>query len=246
MLRIIDQLPDEILGIEASGQVTADDYRLVLVPAVEERLRQFDRLRLLYILGPEFENFSGGAAWQDAMLGMKHFTAFERIAFVTDKEWLQSIVHAFGFVMPGEVENFDYDELAEARAWIEAPASPGSLEFELLEDENVLVLRPHDELERGDFERVADAVDPWLEEHGRLAGIVVVAPEFPGWDNFSALIAHLGFVRHHHRKVGRVALVTSSRFVSMLPRLAGIFVAAEVRHFEVDAEGAAFNWARQG
>lgn len=235
-----------MLGVEATGKVRADDYRKVLLPAIEERLSRFDRLRLLYVLGPEFEGFSGGAAWQDAMLGMKHFTAFERIAFVTDQVWLQSLVHAFGFVMPGEVETFEYDELDEARRWIEEPASRGSLEFELREDDVLLVLRPRDELERGDFERVAAAVDSWLEEHARLAGIVVVAPEFPGWDNFSALTAHLGFVRDHHNKVGRVALVTSSRFISMLPRLAGIFVAAEVRHFDVDAEGAALDWARQG
>lgn len=242
MLKIIEDLPELVLGVEAHGKVTAEDYQSVLVPAVETRVARFAKLRLLYVLGPEFDGFTGGAAWQDAMLGMKHLTAFERVAVVTDSDWLAGAVRAFGFAIPAEVRTFEVSELDAARAWIVEPSSPGQLEFTLDENAGILVLRPRDDLERGDFERVAAAVDPYIERHGGLKGIAVIAPDFPGWDDFAALIAHVKFVREHQAKVARVALVTSSHFLAALPRLARLFLKAEVRHFDTSAEAEALAW----
>lgn len=242
MLRLLEDLPDQVLGVEALGEVTAEDYREVLVPAVEARLGRHARVRLLYVLGKAFDGFSGGATWEDAKLGMHHFTAFERVAVVTDRDWLKGMVKAFGFALPGEVATFETGQLAEARAWIGDLRGPGSLEFELREDVGVLILRPRDELVAADFERVEAVVDPYLTESGGLAGLMVVADEFPGWDSFPAMTAHFRFVREHQDKLRRVALVTSDRFLSALPRLAQRFLAAEVRRFEPGDEEAALRW----
>lgn len=242
MLRLIDDLPDSVLGLEAVGKVSADDYRTTLVPAVETLLGRHAKARLLYVLGKDFDGFTGGAAWQDARLGMKHFTDFERVAVVTDTDWIEGLVRAFGFFLPGEVETFETDELDEARDWIVRAHSPGQLEFELDKQSGVLVLRPKDELEVGDFERVAATVDDYVGEVGGLSGLIVVTDEFPGWDSFAAMTSHFRFVREHHDKVRRVALVTSSRFLSALPRLAKLFVNAEVRHFDPSDIDAAHEW----
>ena len=245
MLEIIPDLPERVLGIRARGEVTADDYRSVLVPAVEEKLARFRKLRLLYVLGDEFDGITGAAAWEDAKVGMHHFTAFERLAVVTDVDWIERVVKALGFVMPGEARVFGNDGFEAAWAWISAPPSPGKLEFELIRDRGILILEPQDELEAADFSRVAAEVDPYIDEVGGLKGLVVVAEEFPGWDDFAAFAAHFRFVRDHHAKVRRVALVTSSRFLSALPRLAGLFVAAEVKRFELDERDAAILWASE-
>ena len=179
MLRLIQGLPDSVIGVDAIGKVEANDYRDVLVPAIERVLTRHSKARLLYMLGHEFDGFSGAAAWQDAKVGMQHFTDFERVAVVTDVDWIESMVKAFGFALPGEVETFGVDELEDAKAWIVEPRSRGRLEFELDEERGVLVLTPRDELEAGDFERVAAAVDPLIERTGGLRGLVVVAEEFP-------------------------------------------------------------------
>lgn len=246
MLKIIDDLPDDVLGLEASGEVTADDYRSVLVPALEAKLAKYPKARLLYVLGPGFEGFSGGAAWQDARVGMQHFTDFDRVAVVTGTDWIRNIVEAFGFVMPGEVETFDSEEIDGARSWICERRPRGDLEFDLDEEAGVLTLKPHDDLEVGDFAGVAEVLDPYIEAKGRLGGLVVVADEFPGWDSLSALTSHFRFVRDHHRKIGRVALVTDDRFLAALPRLAKHFIDAEVRRFDGDAESRARDWAAAG
>jgi len=246
MLKIIDDLPDDVLGIEAVGEVTADDYRSVLVPALESMLAKQPKARLLYVLGPGFGGFSGGAAWQDARVGMKHFTAFDRVAVVTDTDWIRNMVEAFGFAMPGEVETFETAELDRARSWISERKPRGELEFDLDREAGVLTLRPHDDLEVADFAGVSEVLDPYIEREGRLNGLVVVADEFPGWDSLSAMTSHFRFVRDHHRNIGRVALVTDDRFLSALPRLAKHFVDAEVRRFDKDAEERARAWAAGG
>lgn len=246
MLKIIDDLPEDVLGLEAIGEVTADDYRDVLVPALETKLATHPKARLLYVLGPAFEGFSGGAAWQDAKIGMKHFTDFDRVAVVTDTDWIQKMVEAFGFVMPGEVETFDSDELGSARGWVCERRPKGDLEFDLDQGRGVLTLKPHDDLEVADFAGVAEVLDPYIDREGRLGGLVVVADEFPGWDSLSAMTSHFRFVRDHHRKIGRVALVTDDRFLSVLPRLAKHFVDADVRRFDGDAEEEARAWAAAG
>ena len=245
MLEPLDDLPHQVVGVKAIGEVTAEDYQSVLVPTVEERIARHKRIRLLYILGTEFEGFTGAAAWEDAKIGMRHFASFERIAVISDVEWIQHMVKALGFVIPGEVRVYSQSELDQARAWIVAPSTPGKLEFELLEDRRLLVLEPQDELEANDFERVAREIDPFIDRVGGLAGLVVVTEAFPGWDDFAAFAAHFRFVREHQRKIRRVALVTSSRFLSTLPRLAGLFVDAEVKQFPPDQRAVALAWAAE-
>jgi hypothetical protein len=243
MLELITDLPDNVLGVVAKDEVTAEDYRAVLVPAVEDKLAQYRRLRLLYVIGDDFEGFGSGAAWEDAKVGMRHFTSFERVAVVTEVDWIRGMVKAFGFALPGDVRVYHADELGEARSWVGAPPSAGRLEFQLLRDKSVLVLEPKGELTAADFERVAAEVDPYIESTGELAGLVVIAKEFPGWDDFAALTSHFRFVREHHRKVRRVALVTTSRFLSAVPAIASRFVSAEVKKFPMHEQEAALRWA---
>ncbi|MCB1775362.1 MAG: STAS/SEC14 domain-containing protein [Gammaproteobacteria bacterium] len=246
MLELLDGLSDAVIGVKATGEVTADDYRNVLVPALEERLERHKHVRLLYVLGSEFEGFTGGAAWEDSKVGMRHFTAFDRIAVVSDLDWVQRMVKALGFVVPGEVRVYDEGGLEQARTWISAPPSPGKLQFELDEEKRLLVLEPKDQLEALDFANVAQEIDPFIERVGSLNGLVVVAEEFPGWDDFAAFTAHFRFVREHHDRIRRIALVTSSRYLAALPRLASHFVEAEVRHFPWHQRAAAIAWAAAG
>ena len=118
MLEKISDVPGSVLGFRASGELTSDDYRNVLIPAVEAALQNRDRLRLLYLQGDDVTGLSAGAAWQDTKVGMAHATRWEKIAVVTDKEWLRHSVNIFGYLIPGEIKAFTAAEEAGARAWI--------------------------------------------------------------------------------------------------------------------------------
>ena len=118
MIEMLTGLPDNVIGFSAHGKVTSDDYEAQIVPAVEAALKQHDKLRLLYHLGPEFDGFEAGAVWEDAKVGLSHLAAWERIAMVTDVDWLRAVTKAFGFAMPGEVRVFSNAEMDAARDWL--------------------------------------------------------------------------------------------------------------------------------
>ncbi len=242
MIELITDLPDRVLGLKATGEVTAEDYTNVVVPALEQKLSSLKKVRLLYVLGDDFKSYSGSAAWEDTKVGMKHLTAFERVAVVTDVDWIENMVKAFGFAMPGEVRVFDEDELGDARTWISEPAATSDLRFELLTERGVLILEPKGELEAGDFERLAAEVDPYIEEAGGLKGLMIVAEHFPGWDDFAALTSHMRFVRDHHKQIRRVAFVTDDRLLSVLPRISSQFISAAARAFPMAERDEALLW----
>ena len=109
--------------------------------------------------------------------------------------------------------------------------------------QGIAILEPHGALSKEDFERAAQAIDPYLEKNGELKGIVVHIAKFPGWDSFGAFASHLRFVKDHQRKVARVALCTDSKLGDVAPRLARHFVKAEVRAFKAGEFEAARDWA---
>ncbi|HEY3486140.1 MAG TPA: STAS/SEC14 domain-containing protein [Ilumatobacteraceae bacterium] len=118
MMRLLPDLPDVVIGIEATGEVDDDDYDDVLRPAIEDRLSRHDKVRLLYVLGEEFEGYDDDALWEDAKLGARFFTSFDRIAVVTDATWVRRSVKFLGWMIPGEVKHFPLGERDAATTWI--------------------------------------------------------------------------------------------------------------------------------
>jgi hypothetical protein len=118
VIESIPGLPDGVLGFSAKGTVTAKDYETVIIPAVEAQFARNKKVRFLYHLGTEFVRFEAVAMWDDAKLGFKHLTGWERIAVVSDVAWIRAAIDAFALLMPGRVRVFREGELAEAKRWL--------------------------------------------------------------------------------------------------------------------------------
>lgn len=116
MIELIGGLPDRVIGLRASGEVTRDDYERVAIPAVRAALDAHGTVRLLYVLGEDLEGYTLGAMWDDTKLGAQTRHAYERIGVVTGHDWVRNAVRAFGWMISGEVREFD-DQQA-ATAWI--------------------------------------------------------------------------------------------------------------------------------
>lgn len=109
-------------------------------------------------------------------------------------------------------------------------------------ESGVLIVQPSGPLTKDDFESLAGKANLWIEEHGSLKGILIDAPEFPGWKDFAGLQSHIRFVRDHHKHIERLAVASDSSFLSALPVVARHFVKAEIRRFEAGDTEAALNW----
>ena len=120
------------------------------------------------------------------------------------------------------------------------------VDHELLAADGILIIRPGSSLEATDFQRIALEVDPYIESHGKLHGILIDAESIPGWKNFAAVVAHLRFVRDHHRNIERIAALSDSTLLTIAPSIASHFVQAEVKHFAHNLRAEALDWLRTG
>ena len=118
MIEQLSGFPSNVVAVVCKGRVTKSDYDLVLVPAVLKALRAHEKIRLYYETGADFAGIDPGAIWDDFKVGMEHLMRWQRIAVVTDVEWIRHAVRFFSFLMPRTTKLFSQLEAAKAREWI--------------------------------------------------------------------------------------------------------------------------------
>ena len=116
------------------------------------------------------------------------------------------------------------------------------IEHTLDTTQSILYVRPKSALGQDDFVELAKSVDPHIRETGNLAGLVIDAPTFPGWESLGAMAAHFRFVRDHQKHIKKIALVTDSALGNVAEHLGSHFVSAEIRHFPAGELEAAKQW----
>ncbi|MCB0307820.1 MAG: STAS/SEC14 domain-containing protein [Bdellovibrionales bacterium] len=124
MLETIKDLPKGVVGVRASGQVSKSDYETVMKPLLEEHHRMDQNICFLYHLGPSFQGFTVGAAWDDFYLGMKYLKLFEKCAVVTNVEWVVKGTQLMSHFMPCPVRTYKNEELQNAVSWLQEKAVP--------------------------------------------------------------------------------------------------------------------------
>ncbi len=105
------------------------------------------------------------------------------------------------------------------------------LNIEIDRSQKVILLEPAGRLAKTDFDEAVEVIDPFLESEGVANGVIINARHFPGWDSFAALIRHLRFIKNHHQRVRRVAVVSDSPIGNLLEITAGHFASADVARF---------------
>jgi hypothetical protein len=118
------------------------------------------------------------------------------------------------------------------------------VKHELNQVDGILIITPVGSLEASDFQAIAREVDPYIEAHGKLHGLMIEAESFPGWKDFASLIAHLRFVKDHHRKIEKIAAVSDNGFLTIAPKIASHFLQAEIQHFSYSQRGEAVAWLK--
>ena len=119
MFKQLTDMPDGVLGFEASGKIEAADYQNVLTAPVEaarqERRRPArvrPRPRLRRLLG---RRRLGGHEVRGAS---PH--RLEAPALVSDHEWVNHLAGLFGWMVPGKFKHFPLAEKDKAITWAAA------------------------------------------------------------------------------------------------------------------------------
>jgi hypothetical protein len=118
MFHIMPESAGKILGLRATGKLTDQDYQEVLLPTLENLLKQHGKIRLLCFLDEEFAGLEPGAMWEDAKFFFPHKDDFEKMAIVGGPKWIEVIMKLFAPLMQGEMRTFPQEQLPKAWQWL--------------------------------------------------------------------------------------------------------------------------------
>lgn len=118
MIQQIENLPGNMVGFRASGEVKEDDFKNVVIPQVGKLVEQTGKLNYMLVLDTDIKEFTAGAWLQDALLGIQHLTKWNRAAIVSDDEGVIKFTDMFSAIMIGEFRGFHKNELEKAINWV--------------------------------------------------------------------------------------------------------------------------------
>ena len=75
-------------------------------------------LRLLYLIGPQAREVEGDAMTADTGFRARHANSFERVAVVSDEDWMRPALRTLSFLLPGKAKGFRVRDLEAAKAWL--------------------------------------------------------------------------------------------------------------------------------
>jgi hypothetical protein len=127
-------------------------------------------------------------------------------------------------------------------SYLGPPERVRPLAYRFMVERGVLLVRPTGPLRPADFDVIARAVDLWRPQGG-LHGLVVVAREFPGWENVAGFVRHIQFARRQRNGVRRAALVIDAEVPRVDPELTGHLMRCELNCFARNLIDGAIAWA---
>ena len=118
MLRRMPDMPAGTIGFEAIGEVEDDDWEHVVEPVLRAEIADGRKVRLLYLLGRRTREVEGDAMRADAGFRARHASSYERVAVVSDEDWMRPALSALSFLLPGKAKGFPVHEIAAAKTWL--------------------------------------------------------------------------------------------------------------------------------
>jgi hypothetical protein len=119
MIEVLPDMPAGVMGIRVSGRLRGEDLR-EFKPTMDD-LGKSGEIRIVEVIEPDYAGFGPGGLAEDLKLGLgaliHHHSAFKRIAVVSDKDWVAHALHAFAWMVPGELALFGLDEIERAKEW---------------------------------------------------------------------------------------------------------------------------------
>ena len=120
MIERMDGLPEGVIGLRASGNLTRQEYKNVLEPALKEAIDSGEA-RVLFVL-PDFDGLEARAWLEDIKTGLRlelaQRSAWKKLSVVTGVDWIGKAMHLFAWAMPGELAVYEMDQLEEAKDWV--------------------------------------------------------------------------------------------------------------------------------
>jgi len=118
MIEVIHGLPAYVTPFRATGIVTRGDYITIINPRVKAVVNTFGKVNYLLVLNTSLKNYTAGAWIEDALLGLRYFNRWKKLAIVTEKDGIKKFTNIFGKLIPPETKGFKMEDISVAKQWI--------------------------------------------------------------------------------------------------------------------------------
>jgi hypothetical protein len=117
MIIQIPDVPNNMVGFRADGEVTKEDFEMVK-EEVASLVEKTGKLNYLLFLDNSPKDFTLGAWLQDALLGIENITKWNRAAIISDSEAVIKFTDVFSKIMPGEFRGYNKSQYDKAVNWV--------------------------------------------------------------------------------------------------------------------------------
>ncbi len=117
MIEVLE-ISKDIIGFKLSREVSAKEYEDILMPALKSKAKEQKKLKVLYQIGKDFDRYDFSAMLDDAKVGFVFYLLWEKIAVVSNIEWINDVVKAFSFVVPAKIRVFENRDIEKAKEWL--------------------------------------------------------------------------------------------------------------------------------
>lgn len=244
MIEVKSGTQENLLEVHMTAPITDEDYSDILMPALDAALAKVDAVRMLVVLEAGVTDFTMGALWDDAKMGLSNWTGFERIAIVTSNKAMTRLVRAFSILMPCPVAVFGKHSEDEARLWLfeslgaihQTDLGNGALHVELL-----------GKIDAGVYGEETEDLNAFIRKNDQFRLLLDIR-QFDGWQGLGAMMSHFRLVRDHAGQLDKAAVVGDARWNAMVVQVVKRLIGKEARYFDKNDFDAAKTWitANQG
>ncbi|MBS1894894.1 MAG: STAS/SEC14 domain-containing protein [Actinobacteria bacterium] len=118
MIKRVGAMPPGTVGFQTVGDVYDEDWEEVVQPVLDEVIEAEEKVRMLLIVGPKNRAVDGVSVGSDLGFRARHGGSFERLAVVSDEDWMWPALGVLSFVIPVRARGFSVADLPEAISWL--------------------------------------------------------------------------------------------------------------------------------
>ncbi|HEY6900433.1 MAG TPA: STAS/SEC14 domain-containing protein, partial [Puia sp.] len=117
MIEVIPDIPPNVAGFKATGDVTREDYEKVVFPEIRRHIAAYGHLNFVFYVDTPLKNFSPAAWVRDIWMSLRDLGRWHKVAIVSEKERIRQFTDTISFLLPGEYRGFPVQQLEEAIRW---------------------------------------------------------------------------------------------------------------------------------
>jgi hypothetical protein len=223
-----------------------------LLNVIENASKNHEKIRLIGRMNefPKFESFD--AFTETAKLKMKAVGNVEKMAIVTDKDWLENFIEFADFMTPNmPLKDFETDEYDEALAWIKQDEVKTfdeneyltKMDMQHIKGSNIYTFTIDGEIDAAGLKALQEVLEK--EKNNGKIKLLVNYVGFDGFDSFSAFIN--GF-KTDFAAIGNVekyAMLTDKNWIKNILELENkLFSSLNIKVFALDEKEEAMAWLK--